>query len=219
MTRGARCRMSGRLICRRSDSDFPSLKSVHSQKVKINLVSRAHDFARERLSGISRIFAVDATAGNGHDTAFLAELAGTKGKVAAFDVQPGAIEATRTRLAKNGLGGNVELFLCGHEKMAKTLGAEWHGNVNAVFFNLGYLPKGNHAITTLPETTLRALDAAWEMLAAGGFISLTVYTQHAGGFEESARVAGWLEKMRSRAEILTCGAHNPVEPWWAGIMK
>ena len=183
------------------------------------MVSRAHDFARERLSGISRIFAVDATAGNGHDTAFLAELAGTKGKVAAFDVQPGAIEATRTRLAKNGLGGNVELFLCGHEKMAKTLGAEWNGNVNAVFFNLGYLPKGNHARTTLPETTLRALDAAWEMLAAGGFISLTVYTQHAGGFEESARVAGWLEKMRSRAEILTCGAHNPVEPWWAGIVK
>lgn len=183
------------------------------------MVSRAHDFARERLGGISRIFAVDATAGNGHDTAFLAELAGTSGKVVAFDVQSEAIEATRARLAKNGLGRNVELFLCGHEKMAETLGTEWRGNVNAVFFNLGYLPKGDHAITTLPETTLRALDAAWEMLAPGGFISLTVYTRHAGGFDESAQIADWLGKMHARAEILTCGEHNPVEPWWAGVVK
>lgn len=187
--------------------------------MKINLVSRAHDFARECLSGIPRILAVDATAGNGYDTVFLAELAGPRGKVAAFDVQSGAIEATRVRLVKNGLGGNVELFLCGHEKMEEKLGEEWRGNVNAVFFNLGYLPRGNHAVTTLPETTLCALDAAWKMLASGGFISLTVYTRHEGGFEESAQVAGWLEKMRSRAEILTCGTHNPVEPWWAGIRK
>ncbi len=188
--------------------------------MKINLVKHAHDFARERLRGISRILAVDATAGNGHDTLFLAELAGTaSGKVAAFDVQASAISATRERLEKAGLGCAAELFLCGHEKMGEVLGADWRGNVNAVFFNLGYLPRGDHGVTTLPDTTLRALDAAWEMLAPGGFISLTVYTRHDGGFEESSRVAEWADKMRSRATVLTCGEHNPVEPWWLGIVK
>ena len=69
--------------------------------------------------------------------------------------------------------------------------------------------------------TLRALDAAWALLAPGGFISLTVYVRHEGGFEESAQVDAWLEKMRGNgdAELFLCGAHNPVEPWWAGVVK
>lgn len=187
--------------------------------MKINLVGLAHDFARERLQGTDAIFAVDATAGNGYDTDFLAELAGERGRVAAFDVQAEAIAATRERLTKSGRISNVELFLCGHEKMADVLGSEWHGRVKAVFFNLGYLPKSSHAITTQAKTTLCALDAAWNLLAPGGFISLTVYTRHPGGFEESAQVANRLEAMRSRAEIVLCGGHNPVEPWWAGIVK
>lgn len=186
--------------------------------MKTNLAAWAHAFARERF-GEDGGLAVDATAGNGHDTAFLARLAGTRGRVAAFDVQPAALAATRERLEKEGLGGNVELHLRGHETMAETLGAEWRGNVRAAFFNLGYLPKSDRALTTRAETTLAALDAAWTLLAPGGFISLTVYTRHAGGFEESAQVAAWLNGMRSRAEIFVCGGHNPVEPWWAGVVK
>lgn len=185
--------------------------------MKTNLVAWAHDFARERFSAGGG-FAVDATAGNGNDTLFLAKLIGEKGRVAAFDVQPEAIDATRERLQRNNIF-NVDLFLCGHEKMAETLSGEWRGNVGAVFFNLGYLPRSNHAITTNASTTLPALNAAWKLLAPGGFISLTIYTRHPGGFEESARVNTWLETMRSRAEIFTCGEHNPVEPWWAGIAK
>ena len=45
---------------------------------------------------------IDATAGNGHDTLFLCMLAGEKGKVAAFDIQKQAIEATRKRLEDAG---------------------------------------------------------------------------------------------------------------------
>ena len=185
---------------------------------KINLVAQAHAFARERLRG-DGLRAIDATAGNGNDTLFLAQITGKDARIAAFDVQAEAISATRSRLEKNTCSDKVELFLCGHEKMAEILGGSWRGKTNAVFFNLGYLPKSDHAVTTSAETTLPALDAAWELLAPGGFISLTVYTRHAGGFDESGRVAAWLEKMRSRAEIVTCGEHNPVEPWWAGIVK
>lgn len=186
--------------------------------MKINLVAQAHDFARVRL-GEMPFLAVDATAGNGHDTLFLAQLAGTHGRVAAFDVQAEAIEATRVRLEKNACAAQVELHLCGHEKMAEVLGETWAGKTRAVFFNLGYLPKSDHAVTTSAATTLPALDAAWRLLAPGGFISLTVYTRHPGGFAESECVNAWLDGLRDCADIFTCGVHNPVEPWWVGIVK
>lgn len=186
--------------------------------MKINLVAHAHDFARERLK-LPDFFAVDATAGNGHDTLFLAQLAGENARIAAFDVQASAIAATRSRLEKNACGGKVALHLCGHEKMAEVLGETWLGQTQAVFFNLGYLPKSDRAITTSAATTLPALEAAWKLLAPGGFISLTIYTRHPGGVEESERVNTWIGKMRSCADVFTCGEHNPVEPWWAGIVK
>lgn len=184
--------------------------------MKINLVSWAHNFARERLS-VPGGLAIDATAGNGHDTLFLAQTLGENGQVAAFDVQAEAIAATRERLEKHGLEGRAHLHLCGHEKMAEVLPASWRGQVRAVFFNLGYLPKSDHGVTTCAATTLMALDAAWTLLAPGGFISLTIYTRHPGGFEESAQVNAWIESMRSRAKVTTCGEHNPIAPWWAGV--
>ena len=42
---------------------------------------------------------IDATAGNGFDTEYLAEAVGSEGHVLAFDLQPAAVEATRQRMA------------------------------------------------------------------------------------------------------------------------
>ena len=53
--------------------------------------------------------AVDCTVGNGHDTCFLAELAGSAGRVYAFDIQASAIESTAERLAESGLSSRVTL--------------------------------------------------------------------------------------------------------------
>ena len=41
---------------------------------------------------------IDATCGNGGDTAFLCRLAGPEGRVLGFDIQPEAITSTRARL-------------------------------------------------------------------------------------------------------------------------
>ena len=73
--------------------------------MKCSLLSRpmtcTHDWiSRVVLPGDT---VVDATAGNGHDTVFLARLAGPSGQVHAFDVQEEAIRATRERLEKEGL--------------------------------------------------------------------------------------------------------------------
>lgn len=46
----------------------------------------------------SGAFAIDATAGNGFDTLFLALACGSDGRIIAFDIQPQALEATTKRL-------------------------------------------------------------------------------------------------------------------------
>ncbi|GAA3320280.1 hypothetical protein GCM10020331_030620 [Ectobacillus funiculus] len=48
-------------------------------------------------------YAVDATIGNGHDTAFLAQLVGEAGKVFGFDIQEQAILNTQARLTEQKL--------------------------------------------------------------------------------------------------------------------
>ncbi|MBE3584678.1 MULTISPECIES: class I SAM-dependent methyltransferase [Desulfofundulus] len=124
--------------------------------------------------------AVDATAGNGQDTLFLARGVGEQGRVFAFDIQARALEKTREQLAGAGLLDRVTLLAVDHREMS----AYVPGGVKAVMFNLGYLPGGDHRIITRPDSTLEALEAALSLLAAGGRISLVVYTGHPGAMEE-----------------------------------
>ena len=147
--------------------------------------------------------AVDATVGNGHDTAFLATRVGARGRVYGFDVQPDALAAARRRLAAAGLDGRVTLFHQGHEHLAHALPADVHGRVRAVAFNLGYLPGSDKAVVTRPATTLAALEAAVGVLAPGGLVTAVVYEGHAGGAEEGAAVYAW-------ACALAPGAFNVV---------
>jgi SAM-dependent methyltransferase len=139
--------------------------------------------------------AVDATVGNGHDTLFLAETVGASGRVFGFDIQAEALQAARRRLEAANLEGRVTLFAESHHRMADCLPAEVHGRIKAVMFNLGYLPHGDHAIITRPETTVPALDAAARLLAPGGMMSAVLYTGHPGGPEESEAVIRWAKKL------------------------
>ena len=58
---------------------------------------------------------IDATCGNGGDTAFLCRLAGPEGRVLGFDIQPEAITSTRARLKKQGL--TAELICDSHANL------------------------------------------------------------------------------------------------------
>jgi tRNA A58 N-methylase Trm61 len=138
---------------------------------------------------------VDATVGNGHDTLFLAETVGASGRVFGFDIQAEALQAARRRLEAANLEGRVTLFAESHHRMADCLPAEVHGRIKAVMFNLGYLPHGDHAIITRPETTVPALDAAARLLAPGGMMSAVLYTGHPGGPEESEAVIRWAKEL------------------------
>lgn len=136
--------------------------------------------------------AVDATAGNGHDTLFLARAVGPAGRVYALDVQQAAVTATRARLAEAGLAERVHLVRAGHETLPAPVPAADRGRVAVVMFNLGYLPGGDHGLITRPQTTWAALEAAGALLAPGGRLSVLAYTGHRGGGEEAEAVRTWV---------------------------
>lgn len=131
--------------------------------------------------------AVDATMGNGGDTLRLCELVGERGHVTAFDVQPQALRCTRARLEEAGFAARASLILDGHEHMERYVSAP----VQAVCFNLGWLPGGDHAVTTRRETTLEAAQAALRLLAPGGLLSLCIYPGHGEGMRELQALLEW----------------------------
>ena len=102
---------------------------------------------------------VDATAGNGNDTLFLAENSPQEAKIYAFDIQPRAIAATEKRTAA--YKDRIQYVLDSHER----LGTVVHEPIDAIIFNLGYLPGGDHHVTTDAMSTLAAVQAAVEKLA------------------------------------------------------
>ena len=135
--------------------------------------------------------AVDATMGNGHDTQWLCELAGEAGRVYAFDVQPEAVRRTEQRLAEAGLSERARLFCAGHERMAELRPEP----VDAVVFNLGWLPGAEHGVTTRVETTLQAVEAALSVLKEDGIMTVCIYPGHDEGARELRALIRWAETL------------------------
>lgn len=146
--------------------------------------------------------AVDATAGNGHDSVFLANIVGSGGKVYAFDIQQTALEATTARLKQAGLATQVELIHAGHERMRQYLSPHHIGKIDAIMFNLGYLPGGDKSIITATESTLQALDDALKLLAPSGILTILAYPGHRGGDAEAMAVQHWCEMLNKAAFIV-----------------
>jgi len=134
-------------------------------------------------------WAVDATAGNGHDTAWLAQRVGEKGRVFAFDVQEAAITAATARV--RGLP-QVTLIHAGHERLSELLPPQARGQLAGVMFNLGYLPGGSKDLITHADTTLAALEQALAFLKQRGLITLVLYPGHPGGADEAAAVRSFV---------------------------
>lgn len=134
--------------------------------------------------------AIDATMGNGFDTRLLAELVGRTGKVYAFDIQEQALKNTRERLGA--LADRTELILDGHEKIAKYVGDQL---IKAAVFNLGYLPKSDKSVITLPETTKQAFEQILERLVKRGRLVIVAYYGHEGGEKELTMVENYCRNL------------------------
>ncbi len=123
---------------------------------------------------------IDATAGKGYDTVFLAKCVGQNGLVHAVDIQQQAIEETRARLEKEGLLGRVRL----HQMDHAVLGELDVKDVAVIIFNLGYLPGYAQVVMTQGNTTIQAMAQSLNMLRKHGLMLLTVYPGTVQGCHE-----------------------------------
>ena len=130
-------------------------------------------------------FYIDATMGKGKDTLFFCRLAGELGHVLAFDIQQEALRLTGRLLEEHGVRERAELYLDGHEHMDRYAKPE---TVDAICFNFGYLPGGDHAVATSADTSVAAIKKGLEILKHGGMMSLCIYSGGDTGFEEKEEI-------------------------------
>ena len=147
---------------------------------------------------------IDATTGNGHDTAFLASLVGADGQVIGFDIQQSALDAAGKLLRAQGLIDRVRLVLDSHEHIDQYA---IPGTVSCITFNLGYLPGGGHAIATKAATTLPAIAAGLPLLKKGGLMTICVYQGGDTGFEEHDAVLRYLSTLDPKTYLVIASSY------------
>jgi len=183
---------------------------------RISLVDAAQHLIKPKLRPGG--FAIDATVGNGHDTAFLLNQVQPDGHVYGFDIQAQALANTREKL-----GGHPCLTLLPHSHagMDKHVPPFLHGRICAIMFNLGYLPGSDKMTITRPSSTLPALNASLRLLKNGGIITVIAYPGHCGGAEEAAFVADWQQSLDTsfKTHKLTSKPNNSNAPILYSIEK
>ena len=158
---------------------------------------------------------VDATCGTGQDTVMLARAVGSKGKVYAFDIQRNAHLLTEARLLSHGLT-NVRPVEQSFVSMGEHIPER---SASAVVFNLGYLPGGDHSITTTADTTLEGLRCALDIIKPGGIVTVVMYDGHEAGAVEKKAVLEWAEALDQKKYhvayvSLLNQKNNPPEILW-----
>jgi tRNA A58 N-methylase Trm61 len=160
----------------------------------ISLVDLAHKVIATQLKPGD--IAIDATAGNGHDTLFLAQHVGMQGRVYSFDIQATAIKNTASKLHQVGVSNRVELIQAGHQHWLDYLPEQYIGNISAIMFNLGYLPGTDKTITTLTDSTLQALEQVQILLSSTtGCMTIMAYPGHPQGKLELDTIEQWCQQL------------------------
>ena len=153
-------------------------------------------------------FAIDCTAGNGRDTAFLLDRVGPAGQVWAFEIQPEAASRLAERLP------GIRVICDSHGELARYAGGRQPA---VILYNLGYLPGGDPSVTTMTAETLRSLRQALAILKPGGVLSVVAYPGHPEGAREAEAVRQLLEGLPAKQyEALTIlqtnrSASTPVQ--------
>lgn len=125
-------------------------------------------------------------------------------------MQQEAVERTSERLENGGLRERAKLFCLGHENMAQVVTEE----VDAVVFNLGWLPGAEHGVTTLTDTTLQAVEAAVSLLKEEAVVTICIYPGHQEGTRELNALLEWASSLDDRKydAMLKCYVNQPNDP-------
>lgn len=181
--------LDGAPLPREFDPERFTPRQERTARLRWHAVDVAHAIAAQHL--VPGDLAIDLTAGNGGDTAWLAQAVGPEGAVLGVDIQPAAIEATRRRLAEAGCDAAVVVQCADHAGLAALVPGSWTRRVGAILANLGHLPGSSSPITTRAESTCAALSAGLPLLRPGGVLVVVIYTQHPGGSAELEAITRW----------------------------
>lgn len=164
------------------------------------------DWAKEFIAPALKdgAVALDATAGRGYDTLFLAKGVLENGRVFAFDIQDEALRQTSEKLSKEGLLDRVSLFKENHREIKNKINEP----LDAVMFNLGYLPGSDQLVHTNPLDTLEAMTGALELLVDKGRMSVVVYTGHKGAAKEARVVSAFAASLEEKYSVVKLAFWN-----------
>lgn len=137
---------------------------------------------------------IDATAGRGNDTLFMAQLVGESGHVTAFDIQQDAVDSTKKLLEENGVSHRADVLLKSHSEMDALFD---EGSVSCITFNFGWLPNGDHSVSTKKETSIEAIEKGLRLLKKDGIMTLIIYYGRDTGFEERDAILEYLPTIDS----------------------
>ena len=179
---------------------------VRRRTPDLTAVKFVQDFLAARL--VHPQLCVDATCGNGGDTAFLCSLTAPAGRVLAFDVQPEAIRSTRTRLEQANVPADRYELICGSH--ADLLQYVQPGT--AVMFNFGWLPGADHGVFSTAQSSIPALQAALQAVRPGGIVSAILYSGAVIGSDEKQAVLRFLRALPLKSfTVLVCDFANWAE--------
>ena len=178
---------------------------VRRRTPDLTAVRFVQDFLAARL-GRPRL-CIDATCGNGGDTAFLCGLTAPEGRVLGFDIQPEAIASTRKHLEQLGVpAARYELHCQSHADLLQIVQP---GTADAVMFNFGWLPGADHSVFSTADSSIPALEAALAALRAGGVLSAILYSGRVIGTDEKQSILGWLRALPlEKYTVLVCDFAN-----------
>ncbi len=149
-----------------------------------SMVDVSHRFLKPVLH--KQAICVDATLGQGKDTDFF--LSQNVHKVYGFEIQRDVFESTKERLDNQ----RTCFYNVGHEHMEEYI----HEEVDAIIFNFGYFPQGNHDITTQSSSSVSAVRQALKLLKVKGRMALVMYP-HESGQEEAKCMEEFLKTQTS----------------------
>lgn len=137
---------------------------------------------------------IDATAGNGYDSLFIATILQDDGRLFSFDISEEAIQNSKLLLTENNINlKNITLINDNHANLGTYLKSQL---ITAAIFNLGYLPGSNKKIRTNSTDTLAAIDQIIKRLQKKGIIIICSYIGHDAGVENSV-IGEYLSKLNT----------------------
>lgn len=157
------------------------------------ITEMVHFLIKGSYKGKENLNFLDLTCGNGYDTIFLSNIAGARGNVTALDIQDAATEKTKKLLKEKSKFNNYTIIKDSHEFIEKYI----RGKIDAVVYNLGYLPNSNKEVFTKPETTIRSLKSLLPYLKDSGRIYITAYVTHDKGYEIN-KISDYLTSLNNK---------------------